>query len=547
MALQKVDREFRLNKLCLIDYKQIENERMLTAFLARLHHNGASSRLARREELKPEQFADELAENPRCNGFAQHRDIVELWIENQLFDVVNRGKPNQTLAAPRPLHGFTYRFRNPKASRDYDSSAQLYELLDHARQGLGQATLEHLRAFFFKGIDPHTEQADASIQVDVETQALLHMLVKVADASDSKRDVQHPVCVGSCDLLADDVQRLLCYQDHIPRTVMVEYLKVLFGFHMGLYLLRMVQIVPTMLRSPQNISHCSVTQCPAEPRKNGDPLQGCPFKLQILADMTGKPDSSAAQMAIKSFQIYQQGIPSFIRASFTFKKLDEFHQNLRKMARPVGTATSLADLLPLLDDAWSQDRDKFFGSRLSNLIERASSEDGEIDPSWKRIQALELGDMETYLELILHERADFHRKYIVQCIDSLLMKNKPGALLAQPKGRNQPRRFVLDSRLLEVLLQIAVLQPTDQGFESMPMRIDQLLIWLKNRYGICIDQLPNMADVGSEERVALRENRRFFVQRLREVGFYRDLSDAHVTQTILPRYEVSTIRPGRNS
>ncbi|GAB4111574.1 MAG: hypothetical protein OHK0013_47660 [Sandaracinaceae bacterium] len=42
-----------------------------------------------------------------------------------------------------------------------------------------------------------------------------------------------------------------------------------------------------------------------------------------------------------------------------------------------------------------------------------------------------------------------------------------------------------------------------------------------------------------EDRRALRDNARAFTARLREVGFYRDLSDAYVTQTITPRYRIA--------
>ena len=45
------------------------------------------------------------------------------------MDIVNRGKRNQAVAGPRPLHGYTYRFRNPKHSRDYGAAQQLYEML----------------------------------------------------------------------------------------------------------------------------------------------------------------------------------------------------------------------------------------------------------------------------------------------------------------------------------------------------------------------------------------------------------------------------------
>jgi hypothetical protein len=42
-----------------------------------------------------------------------------------------------------------------------------------------------------------------------------------------------------------------------------------------------------------------------------------------------------------------------------------------------------------------------------------------------------------------------------------------------------------------------------------------------------------------DDRHALRDNMRAFTGRLREVGFYRDLSDAYVTQTITPRYRIA--------
>lgn len=49
---------------------------------------------------------------------------------------------------------------------------------------------------------------------------------------------------------------------------------------------------------------------------------------------------------------------------------------------------------------------------------------------------------------------------------------------------------------------------------------------------------PGFATTSIEDRRALRDNVRAFTGRLREVGFYRDLSDAYVTQTITPRYRI---------
>ena len=102
--------------------------------------------------------------------------------------------------------------------------------------GRGQAALESLTRFFFPGVDLHTDRYDATATVDVETQALLHfdrqVTVDVRESHEPKRFP--PVCVGQVDLLADDVLRLLAYEPHVPRSVLVEYLKTLFAFHLGL-------------------------------------------------------------------------------------------------------------------------------------------------------------------------------------------------------------------------------------------------------------------------------------------------------------------------
>ena len=61
--------------------------------------------------------------------------------------MVSRGKPSQAVAGLRPLHGFTYRFRNARRSRAYNADEQLYEMLSHAvreRDGVALARPEGL-------------------------------------------------------------------------------------------------------------------------------------------------------------------------------------------------------------------------------------------------------------------------------------------------------------------------------------------------------------------------------------------------------------------
>ncbi len=95
-----------------------------------------------------------------------------------------------------------------------------------------------------------------------------------------------------------------------------------------------------------------------------------------------------------------------------------------------------------------------------DLLESCLKDDaGGLDAEVEAITKMGLSDFETYIEILVALRGAFHRKYIIESLDATMLKNKAGALLAQTRARNAPRRFALDSRLLEVLLQIAVLRP----------------------------------------------------------------------------------------
>ena len=79
------------------------------------------------------------------------------------------------------------------------------------------------------------------------------------------------------------------------------------------------------------------------------------------------------------------------------------------------------------------------------------------------------------------------------------------------------------------------------GYHTEPLRIEEVLLFLRERYGLYIDRLPPGDGFGApsiQDRAALRENVAAFTARLREIGFYRDLSDAYVTQTVTPRYVI---------
>jgi hypothetical protein len=491
MALSKKDKDFRLTKTSYLEFKQIEMDRVLTTLLARIRHSGLPSRIRRTVDVTLEDFTNEFLEHPELfGGFDKYPKVLEQWIETHLMDVVNRGKPTQAIAAPRPLHGYTYRFRNAKKCRDYGAAQHIYETLYHARVN-GQNAIDQLKRFFFPGHDLNTDKFDTQTPIDVETQALLALCNQVTqDIADTskERDSQKPACVGSADLMADDVIRLLVYQQFIPRGVMVEYLKILLSFHMGLYHLRLFKLLPLLVKRRSADPTCLTGNCPMQPRNLCDPHGGCPYRVYLLADVANSPSSHMAGLAERSADVHFGRITGFVKANYTIKKLDEFSEYLvtkGKLVRPDG-GFSIGDVLQLLEPTHKQERNSFFGKRLAGVLETScGGPKDDISPEIEAVVDMQLPDFETYIEIIVGLQAPGHRRNIITTLDSLMMKNDKGALLAQPRVRNSRRRIVLDSRLLEVLLQIAVLRPEGvRGFHTTEMRIEEVLHFLRERYGI---------------------------------------------------------------
>lgn len=546
MSIKGRDKEFRIQKISYIDFKHIEMDRVLTMLFPRLKYDGYTSRRpARSNDLEIDKFTDEFLDHPEWfEGFEQYPQIVQKWIETDLMDVVNRGNAKQSFAAPRPLHGNTYKFRNAKRSRDYNASEQLYWMLFYARRGRGQAVRDSLKRFFFTAIDMVTDRYNPSISIDVETQALLRLDSQVTqDAKDSKEPVRvEPLCIGQSDILADDILRLLAYEPFIPRSVLVDYLKTLMAFHLSLYHIKLLKILPQFVKQHCGNTQCGIASCPVNPTFD-DATDGCPYHIALVVDMGDVNNPQMTQLAQKSAESIYRKIPAFIQANFAVKKLDEMSDYLchktGKLIPPANGVFGVQDLVALQNKEYDSLRKPYFEARLASIIEEMTDGSGVVDPEVKSIMGMNLDPFDSYVEILMAYRGRFHRQYITECLDSLLLKNKENGLLAQPRVRDGRRRFTMGSKLLEVLLQLAVLTQEDGRFLTRDIRVEDLLDFLRNRYGLYIDRLPEGEQQSSiTDKRALRLNADAFKKRLREIGFFEDLSDAYITQKVSPRYVI---------
>jgi hypothetical protein len=133
-------------------------------------------------------------------------------------------------------------------------------------------------------------------------------------------------------------------------------------------------------------------------------------------------------------------------------------------------------------------------------------------------------------------RQAYHQSFFERMLESLLQRNTEHCLLRSGLGSINKKRFAIGSQLLESLVHIALL---DTEYRTRPLRLDQFTTWLEDRYGFYTVRPPRESITNLSNLVAFRENSEQFSSRLRDIGFYRTLSDAYISQTIRPRYIIT--------
>lgn len=536
MNLKKQDQEFRNPKLFYPDPKNIDLDRVMINFFILLRCNGSRPVSRGRARAAVEQVmyhVDVLGDMSGVAGFREYRHIAKGWLESDIFDLVNRGTPREVVSSLRPLHLDAHKIRVQKHCRDYNVGDAIYALLQFG----GAETLRDLRAYLDRGRDEATGRYDGRTDLDIETLTVLKLVAELDNMHPSGERVAEaaPTCLGQARVLCDDVQRLLAYAEVVPRPVMIDYLKTVFGLHIGLYTLRLAQQLTGWITDKR--AHNTCLDCPV----NGSrvlPFEGCPYQIQHVVDMGTTFRSRMAQLAQDSAASAYARLLDLIRSLFTMNQLLRYVRE-----EPLGIPDQPRDALRVLHDPPAAFESDFKG-KLRSIRSDNEDDEQELPAEIRSILDAPLPAFDRFIEVVTHVRQKHHRTYLVEMLDKLFQKNGPYGALVQGKSASNPRRWQLGGRLLEVLVQLAVLRWQDAGnrklFYSQPVLVDDFLRWVEARYGFVVSApsaVPSPQLLVQDHR-AYRDNVRALKDRLREIGFYDDLSDAYNAQTVRPRYQI---------
>lgn len=503
---------FRNPQILAVDAKMVTLERVLTNLFMLIYANGAPVKIKNSEDVTIESICQkniaQLEADGRISGASEYPEAVSDWLRSSLLDLVNRGnRLKESVASLRPIHILSFRLQNKKKCRDYNTADQLYAMLKTSPD-----TLSALKRYLSVGWNGKNIDPEAIKDVDTAGVMLLTSGIKeVKSANESVSDIK-PLLKGATDIFNDDVRRLLAYKDALPRAVFIDYLKILCGFHLAIYTMRVVTLLPKMVA----VGTANVED-----------------DWSMVVDLTENKDSKIADMARKDIERLFNCFRPYINATYA---IDIVQKN---MPREAGVEQALAVIKNGPDQNKAQ-------ALLDVIREGLKGKDDTSFDTDDFDELMKFYQPDDYFGKLVHllevsNLGDSAYRYLIQFIDAVAMKNSPSMLIADGRTRSCKRRGVLGAKLLETLVQLLVLRDKGDGtFESRPLSLADLTLALRSRYGLIINGIeePRFAGAGIDVYAAFAENAEALKNRLRQIGFYTDLSDACILQRIRPRYKL---------
>jgi hypothetical protein len=173
------------------------------------------------------------------------------------------------------------------------------------------------------------------------------------------------------------------------------------------------------------------------------------------------------------------------------------------------------------------------GPALSGL-ERAQPSEGWPDDVKAIANDSELSPFDRLVELLASTQEDLQNN-MLKFLTSCARRNLDSGLLGGSQRKREDNYYTLGTQLLETLVQLLVLKP-DATPTSRPLDIYDFVGQLKERYSIWIDEPPPGLDQSYEARQAAHSNFAALKEKLRQLGFFRAVTDARRMQRLKPRY-----------
>lgn len=535
MSLDRKQKAFRFFPAMPFDANNINFEQAIVRLLVLLHTKGKIITKTNKDTLYPESLIEIIKGN--TNHFEGINDpvrerLMTNWIMSDFATTIIEGKGRvgrSRISNLKPLHLSTIKLLDPRIrSQDRDISIFLYNVFKGTEVASDK---DFLMVYLLEGTKRSGEfnlvvDDEKFNQLDIETQFLLRLLENFSvdrPALNSNLVAEYKfICDAHRKQFLSDTLKLLVYKDSIPRRELFNYLTIIFNFHTALFALKTFSQINSLVEKQKlKCAHCKTFQTDVDFPK----LCKCEFQPGIFVDLTLGQDKLCDSLSKKYTDEHYNEMYHYFKSHYKLVKLSEFAK-IEGNSNP--TLEQLGGYLS------KPSFDGFFSYKLADII---NDEDLKDDPDVQAILKMDIPPLDKFVEILCNDKSNWknlvarHKKLMA----GLCNMNRDDGFLQG--GRGKQRKYVLGNLLLEVFVQLAVVSADAKGFKTQPITIIYFVEWLKTRYGIYINELPGGSD-SPETAKALNNNFLALKDRLRQLGFYTDLSDASNSQVIKPRFKI---------
>jgi len=273
---------------------------------------------------------------------------------------------------------------------------------------------------------------------------------------------------------------------------------------------------------------------------------------QLYLDFTNDAGSYSQEMAKacvrRDVEAYQQYLSSVLRLRLLDHYVDQLGRNATRRAKIDSILDGsnsgplyLQRLLLLLNESslevHIQAQSRIDEERIREMNELQGEDieavEREESLSWlDDITSAAESDFERVVNLLVEGQRDNAITHFISWYYGVGGIKKPHGIL-RGSALRQSWRYAPTNDLLAVFVQLAAARLSHQGVPSF--RLQEFLTFLEERFGILIDRPPDIFK-GAEYAAAARDNLRAMLNRLRQMGIFRDLSDDFTAQRLQPPY-----------
>ncbi len=555
-------RGVKFPRVCTIEMNGFDIDLFLPALFFTILARGRGRAKITNDPTAIKQYIETLSSHPALDGFDNDdgRRVLERLVRSTLITTgeVGLARKDEQITSIVPYSLLSHKPGFPVASRQRGADTFLYQAL-RDYMGSDQKLREVLKTAFGQGIVIGAElelggRYDGVTKLDTLTRlslAFLDGFQNVRPGITREKDVPVACPELAHELAADIDCYLSIYHTLMPVQAFTQYLSVLLNFELFNYTLKLAYAVNALVDDPQ--------QTPAAMQH--------PWHIsppQIYVDFTGETGLSQ-EMARACVRDDLEMWPRFLYANLLLRQLDRYAEKLKRNTRHKARVESylqaeqsgvdyLRGLLLLRQDeairhamnalAQNDEEQIYVEHRDEDEGKDSEEEDEELNSEvanqLNSITDISEDEIERVVLLLAAGQQEIASRFVNWYRSVGGMEKPQGVLRGKPRSRSS-WCYAPTNDLLAVWVQVAVARVAaakkKHGLsgELQPIRLQDFLRFLHDRYGILVDRAPHMYS-GAEYTAAAQENLRAMLRRLRQMGIFRDLSDDFTIQRLHPPY-----------